>query len=490
MRKVFLDDLPRWESGGNKGKINWNESVGFKVPFNYSGITGEIEIVNYERKTQYLTVKFDNKEFKIKYYDFRKSKIGRIVGERTIEFKIEIGQRLKDEKRDLVILDREYREYTHKPDVNGNVHKQKVKYYRYKCNKCSYEGWSTESLLLNRKDSCACCRGLVPVLGINTIWDTNKDWVEIFGISEEDAKTHTKGSGEIIEVTCPDCGNIKKIKIDTIRSNKSIGCFCGISYSYPEKIMINLLNQLMVEFKTQVQKNTLKWCDKYRYDFYLPNYGIIIETHGDQHYNKHDFRRVSGKTFKEEQKNDKTKKRLAIENGIKEENYIVIDCRCSDVEYIKNNILNSELANIFDLSKIDWVKCEEFALKNIIKEVCNYWNNKNESETTTNLAEKFNLRSSTVIRYLKKGVELGWTDYNPKNEVYRVAKMNGERSRKRNSIPILAFKDDIFLGEFSSSSELARNSKEILGVKLCASCIRDVAKGKREKHKGYSFKYA
>lgn len=490
MRKVFLEDLPRWAEGGNKGKINWNESVGCKVSFVYNDITGEIEIVDYDVEKQYLKVLYNYKEFDIKSYDFKNSKVGRVVGGRTSAFKLEVGCVLKDEKRDLIILDREYRNLIHKPDKNGKIHIQKVKYYKYKCNKCGYdEGWTTESLLINRNASCSCCNGNVAVLGINTIWDTNGEWVEIFGVSEKDAKTYTKGSSKLIEVTCPNCGNIKKIKPDTIRFNKSIGCFCGDSYSYCEKVMTNLLIQLNVRFETQVQKKILSWCDKYRYDFYLPEYNIIIETHGDQHYSKHDFRRVNGKTFKEEQRNDKLKKELAINNGVKEEDYVVIDCRYSDLDWIKINVLDSRLSELFEFSKVDWIECERFALKNRVKEVCNYWNDQNHTLTTGDLSKIFKINSSTISSYLKKGTKLGWTEYDPKHEVSKVAKMNGERSRVRRSMPILAFKEDFFIGKFSNAVELAKKSEEILGVKLNKSCIRDVANGKREKHKGYIFKY-
>lgn len=109
------------------------------------------------------------------------------------------------------------------------------------------------------------------------------------------------------------------------------------------------------------------------------------------------------------------KKELAKENGI--EHYVVIDCRYSELEWIKNSILNSKLVDMLNLSKIDWLKCEEFALKNIVREVCDYWNNKEEWETTTTIAEnnEWGIRSViTVIKYLKKGTILGWCNYNPK----------------------------------------------------------------------------
>ena len=41
--------------------------------------------------------------------------------------------------------------------------------------------------------------------------------------------------------------------------------------------------------------------------------------------------------IQEEQKNDKLKKKLAEENGLK---YIMVDASCSEIEYIKNSLLN------------------------------------------------------------------------------------------------------------------------------------------------------
>ena len=56
------------------------------------------------------------------------------------------------------------------------------------------------------------------------------------------------------------------------------------------------------------------------------------------------------KTLIEEQINDSFKEKLAKDNGI--EKYIVINCKESDLSYIKNNVLNSELSKIFDFCLI------------------------------------------------------------------------------------------------------------------------------------------
>lgn len=90
-----------------------------------------------------------------------------------------------------------------------------------------------------------------------------------------------------------------------------------------------------------IHDSTTSWSDTKRYDFYLPDHNIIIETHGEQHYDDK-FISYGGRTLKEEQENDKYKEQIARDNGVK--HYIVIGCRYSDNKWIKENILKSDLS--------------------------------------------------------------------------------------------------------------------------------------------------
>lgn len=318
----------------------------------------------------------------------------------------------------------------------------------------------------------------------NRIYNTAY-WMIDLGVSEEDARKFTKSSGKKIEVICPDCGTKKEMRIADIYRNKSISCICGDGISYSEKFMNNMLMQLNIKYITQLNKTTFKWCDKYKYDFYIPEYNMIIETHGEQHFKERTINSKFKRTLQEEQENDRIKKRLALKNGI--EHYIILDCRYSELDYIKNSILNSELADILNLSKIDWLKCEEFALKNIVKEVCDYWNQKEDWETTSNLARVFNLDSSTIRDYLNKGCRLKWCEYSGKGEskrsAYRVGKSLGKK--------IKVFKNgtEIYDKIFNSCHELDELSEEIFGVKLNYSAISRVCRGVKPQYKGFTFKY-
>jgi len=148
----------------------------------------------------------------------------------------------------------------------------------------------------------------------------------------------THGSGKKVDFVCG-CGKIIKDKTVHTVVRRGLSCpECSDGISYPEKFMFNLLDQLDIDFESQ---KIFNWSENKRYDFYIPKYDCIIETHGLQHYKHTGFDR----TLEEEQRNDDLKEKLAKENGI--ENYIVIDCRKSEMEWIKNKVLDSKLKAFF-----------------------------------------------------------------------------------------------------------------------------------------------
>lgn len=476
IRKVFLDDLPK-HKGTNNGKINWKKSIGHKIKFIYDDIEGEIEVVDYQAKGQYLYMKYLGYDLlKITTRSFIKCGIGRLLKRITNDFKIEIGTIFKDNTRDLVIIDREYKK---------DIHEVDRKYYKYHCNKCGYEGWIIEYNLLNGA-RCFCCINQVTVLGVNTIWDTDR-WMCDLGVSEEDAKKYTKSSSVKIYPICPCCGRIKNngIYIYNIYSAKTIWCQCSDGYSYPNKFICELLNQLndIYNFNNMFFEYSPDWIKPKRYDSYfkINNKEYIVEMDGALGHGK----RIHSKDKKSIQESidiDNYKDLKAKEHGIE---VIRINCDRSDLEFIKNNILNSKLVEVFDLNNIDWIKCEEFALSNIVKKVCELKSN-NPDISTEEIRKMVNLNRSTVIRYLEKGAKLGWCNYNPKEELKKSNAKNGKLHGK--SVEIYN-KNGIFLGTFESCGELTRISKELFGVKFDQANISSVCLGKRPHHHGFSFKY-
>ena len=481
MRKVFLDDLPRWKKGEGKGRpntINWSESIGFKVSFVYDDIEGEIEIIDYDVSNGKLKISYKNDFFVIDAACIYNGKIAKIFKLRTSNFKVEIGHIFKDDKRDLIITDREYRE-----NKNG----KSLKWYKYKCNKCNNEKWIVESNLLKLNQGCSfCCHNAPAMLGFNTIWDTDR-WMVDLGVSEEDAKTHRKGSSKKIRVICPDCGKEKNIVVYSLYTRKSIGCTCGDGQSYISKYVRSLLDQLNVDYETEVKHEWNRYINpknnkltQARIDFIVYKDGRVIPIEADGAWHRKD-NSMSGITAKFQQCIDKQRD----ENCLKYLGEETI--RISDEGDIRENILNSKLNDIFDLTNINWNKCEKFALSNLVKEVCDCWNNKEEWETTIDIANKIKCSSVTIVKYLKKGTRLEMCNYNAKEEYKKTLFKKG--IRPNNSRYVEIFKDSISLGVFDSCAELERRSEDLFGVKLSKSRISEAGLGNIDIYKGFTFKY-
>ena len=392
MRKVFLEDLPH-----NKSQIDWEKGIGYKVKFIYDDIKGEVKIYDYKNK--YLYVKYLNKDiFKIYIGNFMRCCFGKLLSKYTGEFKIKIGTSFKDDKRDIIIVNKEYR-------FNEGGHGQDIKYYKYKCNKCGYdEGWIMESNL-SKGIGCSCCSNTIVVEGINDIPTTAPWMIKYFQGGYNEAKLYNKNSNKKIYPVCPDCGKIKdKVKgISDIYKNHSIGCICGDGKSYPEKFMNSILEQLDINFVTEYSPN---WAKLKRYDFYfeLDSEKYIVEMDGSFHFRDN---KMNGCTKKNTKEIDNYKDKLAKKYGIK---IIRINSEISNLNYIKNNVINSSLNNILDMGKIDWLKCEESALSNLVKRVCKLKRN-SPNITTAQISEITKLNIETIRKYLNMGKKLGWCDY-------------------------------------------------------------------------------
>ena len=186
-----------------------------------------------------------------------------------------------------------------------------------------------------------------------------------------------------------------------------ISCpICGDGYSYPNKFIYNCLMQIsnQLDFVEREYKPT--WCvfeyknmrKSGRYDIYFSvnNNLYICEMDGGLGHGN----RTLGITTEESLYIDAEKDRLAEEHHI---TLIRIDCdyKTGDrYEFIKNNIINSKLSDILDLSKINFDKANIEAQSSLMISACNLWN---EGYTSGQIASKINVVSSTVTNYLKKG---------------------------------------------------------------------------------------
>jgi len=294
----------------------------------------------------------------------------------------------------------------------------------------------------------------------NTIVATHPHLIK-FLVDEKDAYKYSAHSGKKILMKCPYCGCEKPLLISYL-AVKGFSCpKCSDGKSYPEKFMFNVLEQLLDKnFQVQLSKKTLKWCKNYKYDNYINKFNCIIETHGAQHYYKNE----SGHWYslEETQENDKNKEDLAKENGI--DNYIVIDCRYSKLEWIKINIMKSKLSTLLNFKEedIDWLKCHEYACKSLVKTTCDLWNSgiKNILE----IASKIKISRDTIMVYLKQGAELGWCNYNTKEEDFK----NKILLQERLSIKVIC----LTTGEIFNSQTEAGIKYNIKNSSSISGCCR------------------
>jgi len=166
-RKCYLDNLPH-----KNNKIQWSMSLGFSFNFIYDDINGNIKIINYETKTHDVTIEYLNTIYKIKTDIIKNCNLGRIINKKTLNFKIELNTTFSDNNRNLLITSREYKD---NPYNKGKY----LKWYKYLCVKCNYEGEIGESHLL-KGIGCSCCSGKTVLRGYNDISTTNPELVKYF----------------------------------------------------------------------------------------------------------------------------------------------------------------------------------------------------------------------------------------------------------------------------------------------------------------------
>jgi hypothetical protein len=480
--KKYLDtsNLPK-----NGKHINWKKSVGKELDFIYDDIIGKITIEDY--KDGVLTIKYKNEKTNINIKKIKQCQFGELLHKRTKEFKYEIGQNFIDDKRNFTITNRELR-----PDKSSD---KKIKKYQYKCNICGfdcgvhykggirYDEFWTKETAITRGVGCACCKNEITVDGINDISTTNPWMIPYFQNGIEEAKKYNSSSNKKIIPICPNCNKISdhKVMIEDIYANKGFGCICSDGFSIPEKFMYVVLIKLDQSFIFHASKKDIKWCNNYQYDFYLPTSNCIIETHGMQHYNG---KQMFNNNNRNEKEIDQIKRDLALKNNIK--HYIEIDCRYSTSEWLINHIKSSELSSLFDLSKINWDDCMNFANNSFSKSIIDYIN-KYEWLKQKDLCSKFNVSKPYIYKLIRSALydgRINKDEYdNHKTKLYK--EMGKSRSKK-----ILVFDgNNNFLDKYESAGLLIKDSYEKFGCEFTREGISSVCRNEQHTHRGYIFKY-
>ncbi|MEK4121958.1 hypothetical protein [Lysinibacillus sp. FSL K6-0102] len=150
----------------------------------------------------------------------------------------------------------------------------------------------------------------------------------------------------------------------------------------------------------------------------------------------------------------------------------------SDFNYIKNNVINNEIANILDIVEIDWDYVGTVSAKSLIVEVCEFY--KNNDVSLTEISREFKLSTCTVREYLKQGHSVGLSDYTPNND--KIKNLLG----KHKHIPVVQLSvDGDFLNRYESITQIKKKHNRANVSSISACC-----KGKLKTSLGYRWMYA
>lgn len=265
-------------------------------------------------------------------------------------------------------------------------------------------GHNWDMLAGNALQGCGCpyCSGQRILIGFNDLWTTHPDIAKLL-TNPNDGYTHSKGSVSKLDFTCPDCGCVSKHIIHNVIQNGLSCPRCSDGISFANKFMFNMLEQLGSDFECEYSIDGMD----YRYDFFIKMYNMMIEMHGRQHYEGWNDKRC----LEEIQRIDNEKMIYAKHNGISK--YIVINSAKSELEYISNNIIASELSKIFDLSVIDWEQCLLYASSSMVKRAAGLYRN---GYSNTEISKKLHVSMTTVWKWLKIAGKLKLCDYSPINK--------------------------------------------------------------------------
>ena len=128
-------------------------------------------------------------------------------------------------------------------------------------------------------------------------------------LPERDKHGHT-----IYKCIC-DCGNTVNVLGNSLSTNHTASCGCLVSYwnMYIQKLLEKYKLEYKAEFTVYIG-NTY-----YRYDFYLPQYNLMIEYDGEQHFKPVCFfgtEADANEAFRRTQEHDKIKNQYCAQNNI------------------------------------------------------------------------------------------------------------------------------------------------------------------------------
>ena len=346
---------------------------------------------------------------------------------------------------------------------NSNIKLIKYKNYdnlaTFYCKKCNNTFSMRYSSFLGRDCRCKICENK-EFKPKKTISETNPELIDWF---LDGNIPYKKGpnSKALTRIKCPDCGFEEDVRIGSFVKRIAHCKNCDEDIiSFPNKFLREFFKQIkddpMIQsIKTELHPN---WANGKSYDGYLKinNIEYLIEMQGGFHYQ--DINKYNWAT---QEKRDNEKLELA---KLHDMILIVIDCRKSTIDYIKNSLLSSKLSSVLNLDDIDWKNIAYNMTRNYTKEICVRYN---EGVKISKIAEEFKMDRGSIRKALKLGAQAGLCNYKPINAT--------ELAKKKIKLIKVSTKEEKI---FDSVTELISYMRS-LGFKISGGLIRDYINGYR-----------
>ena len=297
----------------------------------------------------------------------------------------------------------------HRPNLEVIEYQTMKKPAKLKCNNGHiWEVNKAQQVLLpyNKENGTGCpyCDGYKLIEDENSLYAKRPD-LDKFIIDINEAKQIMAGSEKKIKCKCLNCGYEKEVASFYLNWYGFVCPICSDWISIPNKIIRKVLTLLKDDLEFLEFEYSPDFLGLQRFDAFFIKNGIkyAVEMDGNQHKTKN----FKGHIL--DNNNDLIKDQKSLENDVI---LIRIDCSDTSVILIEKKIKESILNNILDLNKINWTEVYEYAYsQNQIKEICDLYNN---GMKIKNIAELLKINKGTVTKKLKKGTELGWCNYVPK----------------------------------------------------------------------------
>ena len=190
---------------------------------------------------------------------------------------------------------------------DSNQKNKSYKLYVCECMRCKTSSLKTISQLRNLKGAyCKNC---------HSVDITNKTFGLLTAINEVYPANRQKGEISLWKCICQ-CGNEVIVKKSNLFSGNTSSCGC-LKESKGELLIKQFLISHNIYFESQKSFNDCRFKETgqlARFDFYLPNYNLIIEYDGQQHYKEVEIFSDDLKTI---QKRDNFKNQWCKEHNIK-----------------------------------------------------------------------------------------------------------------------------------------------------------------------------